>query len=238
MNINFNFSLDIAKSLVSSTEQFPVDFDNAWQWLEFSRKDVAKKSFEKCGFAESLDFSQLRQKVELVQGGNTYKEEIKLTVECFKTWAMMVNTEKGKQVRKYFLECEKIAKDKTTTPSDSVSMLTLIQNSLKVVEGLIIKQEQLELKLALEAQRTDKLEEVVAQHDAELDRIFKPHGDYYTAMGYGNLLGMKLSLKEASNIGKKASAKCRELGITIEQTRDPRFGTVGLYPETILKECF
>lgn len=39
-------------------------------------------------------------------------DKIETTVECFKSVAMMAGTEKGKEVRKYFLECEKALKNR------------------------------------------------------------------------------------------------------------------------------
>lgn len=110
------FNITLAQEFVESTDPFPVDFDLAWQWMGYARKDVAKKSFEKAQFSESIDYCQLRKKVELPQGGNTYRDEIKLSIECFKTWAMMAGTDQGRMVRKYFLECEKIAKQKDRNP--------------------------------------------------------------------------------------------------------------------------
>jgi hypothetical protein len=45
------------------------------------------------------------------------KEVIRLTVETFKMWGMMSRTEQGKLIREYFLECEKVAKQKTSFES-------------------------------------------------------------------------------------------------------------------------
>lgn len=99
------------------------------------------------------------------------------------------------------------------------------------------KTKELEAKLILESQRNDELAEIVQQHDAELDRIHKPYGDYYTVMGYARLKGINtISLSMANKLGREASKKCRELGLTIEQVRDPRFGKLGSYPESILSE--
>jgi anti-repressor protein len=53
------FNLNVAQSLVESNEKFPVDFDDAWQWLEYSRKDNAKTNLLKCGFVEEIDFRLL-----------------------------------------------------------------------------------------------------------------------------------------------------------------------------------
>jgi hypothetical protein len=50
--------------------------------------------------------------------------------------------------------------------------------------------------------------------------------------------GNEISVKEAGTKGRKASALCRKQGIEIERIHDPRFGKVGLYPESILVEVF
>ena len=34
------FSIEIAAALANSTDPFPVDFDNAWTWIGYSRKDT------------------------------------------------------------------------------------------------------------------------------------------------------------------------------------------------------
>lgn len=111
-----NFNIELAKSYIQSKEIFPIDFNDAWQWLEFSRKDNALRSFLNCGFVENVDFTRFLNKEKtgiLIRDVERYR----LTIDCFKTWAMMVNTEKGKEVRKYFLECEKQLKS-IITPAE------------------------------------------------------------------------------------------------------------------------
>lgn len=96
--MNSTFSFEIAKNLVASTDQFPVDFDDAWEWLEYSRKDNAKTNFLKCGFVEGIDFQ-----VSFLNGKNPLggrpTEVIKMTCECLKQWGMMSGTAKGKEIR-------------------------------------------------------------------------------------------------------------------------------------------
>lgn len=100
------FSQELAQQLFDSTEEFPVDFDRGWQWLEFSTKGNAKRSFEKAGFIEGIDFCSFirNDKREI---GATQTEVMRLTCDCFKMWGMMAGTEKGKEVRIYFLDCER-----------------------------------------------------------------------------------------------------------------------------------
>ena len=51
------FDLTTALSLLDSSEQFPVDFDRAWEWLGFARKDPAKTSLLNSGFTEGVDYT-------------------------------------------------------------------------------------------------------------------------------------------------------------------------------------
>jgi phage anti-repressor protein len=110
------FSISLAQEFVESNDPFPVDFDLAWQWLGYSRKDVAKRAFDKAQFSENVDYRLSRRVAENPLGGRP-TETITLSIECFKVWSMMAGTEQGRKVRLYFLECEKIAKEKMITPS-------------------------------------------------------------------------------------------------------------------------
>jgi len=101
------------------------------------------------------------------------------------------------------------------------------------------EQELLKQQLALEAQRTTELTEIVQAHDAELDRIFKPDGDYYTIRGYAKLKGLKtLAVKEAAKLGRMATRLSKQLDLTVEKMSDPRYGEVGCYSEIVLSQIF
>jgi phage anti-repressor protein len=117
---------NIVFDLVNSDDEFPVDFDLAYKWLEFLRKDNAKRSLIECGFKEGRDF-----RVSLSNEGNLTtdtkvsvrgrkegrkSEKIWLTTECFKSWGMMAATQKGKEVREYFLGCERKMKQLAANP--------------------------------------------------------------------------------------------------------------------------
>jgi phage anti-repressor protein len=96
---------DIIFSLIESSQEFPIDFDYAWQWIEYSRKDSAKSSLLNAGFIEGTDFRISQNNQENSKVGRP-SEKIMLTVECFKSFCMMAGTLKGREVRKYFLDCE------------------------------------------------------------------------------------------------------------------------------------
>ena len=103
-----DFNKELAITLLNSVDDYPVDFDEAWQWLGYATKQKAEKKLKQ-NFEEGIDF--LTKGLKSSTGGRP-SELIVLTVDCFKSLGMMVGTEQGKQIRKYFIECEKIAKQK------------------------------------------------------------------------------------------------------------------------------
>ena len=101
------FSHDLALALVRSEERFPVDFDDAWQWLGYSAKHKAKSKLTR-NFEEGLDYSTKWLSVAHGNGLSASRaESIFLTIDCFKSLGMMAGTEKGREIRRYFLECER-----------------------------------------------------------------------------------------------------------------------------------
>jgi phage anti-repressor protein len=124
-----DFSIDLAATLYRDENPFPVDFDAAWKWCGYTRKNNAKRTLLE-SFEEGVDYqiscSTLKwSKIEgeenrcslkssgfgEKQNGGQNRQDIYLSIDCFKAFAMMAKTEKGKQVRKYFLECERLAKE-------------------------------------------------------------------------------------------------------------------------------
>lgn len=106
------FSITLAQEFVESNDPFPVDFDLAWKWMGFSTKASAKRIL--MNFEIGVDYST--KSLKNPSAGRP-SESIKLSVDCFKSMGMMAGTEKGKEIRRYFIECEKIAKEKMITPS-------------------------------------------------------------------------------------------------------------------------
>jgi len=103
------FSHELALALVQSNKPFPVDFDDAWRWIGYSTKQKAKNKLTN-NFEEEIDF--LTEWLKSPTGGRP-SESLWLSVDCFKSLGMMAGTQKGKEIRHYFLECERIAKQAT-----------------------------------------------------------------------------------------------------------------------------
>ena len=106
------FSYECALALFHSTDPFPADFDEAWRWIGYFTKQKAKNKLTN-NFEEGVDYTltQMVKRVEGNRGGGSVQFEfIKLTIDCFKSLGMLAGTQKGKEIRHYFLECERIAR--------------------------------------------------------------------------------------------------------------------------------
>lgn len=211
------FSLELARQLYQSVEQFPVDFENAWTWLEFSTKGNAKRSFEKAGFIERIDFEVFINNDKNSNGGRP-SEEIRLTCECFKQWGMMAGTEKGKQIRLYFLECERVAKAKEPQPR-----LSPIQQTITDVDTLIgwIAQTDTEKNL-LEQAKYDTVASIHPEYRPILEAAKKVRSTEaihesvgMTATEVGCLVDPKLSAREVND-------KLESIGFQFRQPKKKR----------------
>lgn len=100
-----NEMVSVFSEIVKSDAEFPVDFDAAWNWVGYSRKDHALEALA-LNFSEGEDFSRIFGK----STGGRRPERYMLTTDCFKAFAMMAGTERGKDVRRYFIEAEKMVR--------------------------------------------------------------------------------------------------------------------------------
>ncbi|MEM6432237.1 MAG: hypothetical protein AAF773_00040 [Cyanobacteria bacterium P01_D01_bin.115] len=122
------FSHGLALRLVQSQEEFPVDFDDAWRWLGYSTKQKAKNRLSS-NFDIGLDYRVFNQVGKNPTGkrfqGGRPTEKIRLTIDCFKSLGMMAGTDKGKEIRRYFLECERTVKDVIPAQQSELEKLKL-----------------------------------------------------------------------------------------------------------------
>lgn len=109
--------IETFSEIVKSDSAFPIDFDRAWQWVGYSRKDSALRALCE-NFQEGVDFSIIHcSKKNTQKGGElkSYKNKpisvYWLSADCFKSFCMMAGTDKGKEVRRYFLQCEKALRE-------------------------------------------------------------------------------------------------------------------------------
>lgn len=61
---------------------------------------------------------------------------------------------------------------------------------------------------------------------------------YYTVLGFARTRNVNLPLPFAAKIGRRATTLCKKYGYDVSEVRDPRFGMVNSYPESVLVEAF
>jgi phage anti-repressor protein len=94
------------RKILRSKELYPVDFDQAWEWIGYSSKQKGKDSLLR-NFIENDHYTRSVEMVKRKQGGGATKEKIFLTKDTFKMFCMLAQTSKGNEVREYFIKVEK-----------------------------------------------------------------------------------------------------------------------------------
>jgi len=93
-----------------SKNDFVIDLDNIWKWLEFSQKYNAKCTLEK-NFIINKDYKMFAPEAsgakKDTRGGHN-KEIIMLNVETFKKFCLKAGTKKADEIHDYFIKLENI----------------------------------------------------------------------------------------------------------------------------------
>ena len=206
------FSIELAQQLVESEDTFPVNFSDAWKWLGYAEKRNALDTL-KSYFQEGVEF--LSSSTKSLTGGRP-GHSYYLTVNCFKEMGMLCKTEQGKQIRKYFLECEKVAKQKflTATPQTYIEAL----KALVVIEEA---KEQLKLQNSI-------LENQVSDLEADNERQSEIIDEVYN---YSSIIRVAKfnKVNEKMYSWRKLKATSEVLGTDILQAPCQRYGTKNLY---------
>ena len=135
------FNQELAQQLVNSDEQFPVDFELAWEWIGYSSKQSAKKKLSR-NFDAGTDYLSKWMSVAHSNGLTASRtEQIYLTIDAFKSLGMMAGTEQGKEIRKYFLNCERIVKTVIPAQSDRIRELELELELVRTKERYMNRRE-------------------------------------------------------------------------------------------------
>ena len=109
------------------------------------------------------------------------------------------------------------------------------------IESQIKELTQTEI-LVIASQRLLEIERQNQQIEKELNEVktlaIQANTGFMTIRGYCNIKGIKLSLKEAQEKGKKASKLAEELEVKTGKAKDEVFGEVNSYPIEVLNEVF
>jgi len=217
--------LPISKETIGNSAVNTIDGRKLHAFLGIKKdySDWIKVQIKRAHLVENEDFVVLPQKGENLSGGRP-SLEYHLTLEAGKHISMMSGANKGKEVRDYFIECEKRALQPQPVPQVSDARTAALID-------MLVKQDALE-----QAQRKQASElEAVKQAVAIVEARTQPENEYFTVAGYARLKGLTVDLNAASGLGKRCATLSKKEGKPIGQTRDPRWGIVNTYHESILQ---
>ena len=162
------------------------------------------------GFVENVDFVGCKVFNTLA---NQELDDFAITIDCAKEISMIQRSDKGKQARLYFIECEK----QLTKPMSQLEIL---------VQSVQLLQEQ--------SKRIDNVEAQLLEIKNK-PQINAPV-EHFSIMGYCRNIHKQISIEEAKTYGTKCRKMCNELGMVIGKVPDPRFGSVNTYPLDVLNQ--
>lgn len=123
---------------------FVIDLDNVWKWLDFSQKYNAKYVLEK-NFVIDKDyriFAPETSGAKKDNRGGHNKEIIMLNIETFKKFCLKACTKKADEIHDYFIKLENIMFEITKEECDE------LKNQLQQIENIknkeIIKEKEFE----------------------------------------------------------------------------------------------
>lgn len=184
------------------------------QWSRWTKQNIENNEFA----FENNDWVGF----DMMSSGNKTRGYA-LSVDFAKRIAMMTKSEKGEQVRQYFLDCERRANQPLTT-------MQMIAHMALQIDAQNKRAEEQDRRLLLQEQRTNEIE---ARQAAIVDGF-----RYYSVLAYSKLNAINVDLATAQRIGRNAAILSRDEGVLIDKVRDPRFGEVNAYAETILDRVF
>jgi len=216
--------------LIKIEQKNGVDTVNArvlWEFIESKRNfaDWIKNRIKQYDFKENVDFICFHNFVKAENGkhGNKTYKDYYITIDMAKELSMVENNDKGREARKYFIECEQRLKTK-----QSLMGVSEIGNLVKSILEPILKQQN-DFNFQL-------LQEVKSIKTESKQIEFKQ--DYYSILGYCNLKKIEMTFSDAIKHGKEAAKLSKEKGIEIHRIPDERWGTVNSYHISILNDIF
>lgn len=152
------------------------------------------------GFNESQDFNPLKNERVQFEGDRQVKrtvQDYQITLDMAKEIAMIQRSEKGKQIRQYFLELER----KWNSPE--AVMNRALEYSRKQVQALLQTKEKLELENKMKDQQLNEL---------------KPKADYYDQILQSKSLVLISQIAKDYGYGAPTmNKKLHELGVQYKQ---------------------
>ena len=202
-----NELIKLNQSAINGELQQTVSARELHTFLE-SKQDFStwiKNRIEKYGFVENQDFVSFHKKMENPQGGRP-AIEYHITLDMAKELAMVENNDKGRDVRQYFITCEKLAKQANTSS---------LSEQLKVAQIGLLNRVLDEFGDKISQQARETLLLVGSEKFLGINTGYRPPvaQQTYSASEIGDRLG--ISGNKVGRLTKAYNLKTEEYGIWV-----------------------
>lgn len=221
MNDNITTLLPVSQETIGNTTVNTIDGRKIHAFLEIGKdySNWVKAQIKRAHLVENEDYIRFAQKGE---ANNATQVDYHFTLEAGKHISMMSGAAKGKEVRDYFIACEKRAYKPSSQIADA--------RTAALIE-VLVKQDAMEQEQQRQSAQLNELKQTIAVVEART----QPENDYFTVAGYARLKGISVDLNAAAGYGKRCATLSKREGKMIGQTRDPRWGVVNTYHESVLQ---
>jgi len=100
--------------------------------------------------------------------------------------------------------------------------------------GVMIENEAIKKEQAAQAAQIASQAEAIKRIESK-QSAFEDGASYFTVIGFGVHRGISFGLTDAAVLGRAAAKLSKEKGIAVDKVRDPRFGSVNSYHESMLE---
>lgn len=134
-----------------------IDLDFAFKWIGFTRRDNAKRLLDK-HFIIDIDYIKVdnsllckeEQDLPNNEWGGNNKKFIMMTPNTFKELCVLANTEKGKEVRRYYIKMESIMNrylkmQNEKIAKNSQAKIDHLQNEMMTLQKLVKPRKKYEI---------------------------------------------------------------------------------------------
>ena len=97
----------------------------------------------KYGFERNVDYTSVKTFAVVNNGAKKEIDDYAVTIDMAKELSMLQRTEKGKEARKYFIECEKELRNREQTPQDYLAALKALVASEEAKQKAIAEKNRL-----------------------------------------------------------------------------------------------
>ena len=186
----------VGQSTIAGTTVQTVNARDLYNFLEIRKdfSDWVKAQIGRARLVENRDYIAVPQKGDVIindlqglRAGLDYSILYFLTLEFAKHISMMSGTEKGYEVREYFLECERTAQRILTVPE----------------------------QLLAQAQALVELDRQVRDHDARLKALEEPSTGYMSVLAYTRIKMLRLPISKMQSYGRCCMALAKNTGARV-----------------------